>query len=172
MDPQPHPVQPDPAQPGPLPKTGMSTGAKVGIGCGSGCLVLILLGVIAGFAGWKWVEGKVKEFEAEFAEIGLAPGPSGQVLQVTEVPTEPTFYKAQVVTLNFSEPVTVEIGVIAQQLDIQKGSFAENVYFRGQIVTVQPGADLEKELNVICQMVQNLGGKVAGGITGRYQAKQ
>ncbi len=147
----------------------MSTGAKVGIGCGSGCLILIIICAIGGFVGWQWVEGKVKEFEAEFAEMGLSPGPSGQVLQVTEVPTEPTFYKAQLVTFNFTEPVTVEIGVIAQQLDIQQGNFTENVYFRGQMVSLQSGADLEKELNVYCQIVQNVGGKVAGGTTGTYQ---
>lgn len=150
----------------------MSTGAKVGVGCGSGCLILIIVCAIGGFVGWQWVQGKVEEFETEFAEMGFKAGPSGQALVVTEVPTEPTFYKAQMVTFNFTEPVTVEIGVIAQQLEIEQGNFAENVYFRGQIVSLQPGANLEKELNVYCQIIKELGGKVVGGITGTYQVKQ
>ena len=153
-------------------KKGLGTGAKIGIGCGSGCLVLIVIMVIAGFLGWQWLDKTVKVFEADFADKGMIAGSVGQVINVTKVPTVPTFYKGQVVTLNFTEPVTVEIGVIAQTVDIVQGQFQKNVYFRGQVVTVNPTVQIAGELNVECQLVQDRGAKIKGGITGKYSAKQ
>ena len=153
-------------------KKGMGTGAKVGIGCGVGCLGLIVIMVIAGFVGWGWVEKQVKVFEDEFAARGMTAAPFSQMLEIKEAPTEPTFYKGQIVTLNFTEPVTVEIGVIGQQIEIVQGEFQKNVYCRGQMVVVNPAVKIDGELNVKCQVVQDRGATIGGGITGQYSVKQ
>lgn len=147
----------------------MGTGAKVGIGCGIGCLGMILVVAVAGFIGWKWVDGKVNEFETDFAEKGLVDGGFSQMLDITTPPTQPTYYKGQMVKLNFTEPVTVDIGIIGQQIEIIQGQFNGNVYVRGQMVTVNPKVSIDGELNAICQMLDNRGATVKGGVKGQYQ---
>jgi len=154
------------------PKQGMGTGAKIGIGCGIAVLVLILLCGVGGFVGWQVIEGKVKAWEGEFAAKGLTLSETAQAITVTVPPTKPTYYKGQIVTLNFSEPVTVEIGVIAQVTEVVQGQFKENVYFRGQVINANPSVKFEKELNVECQVVQDRGATMVGGLTGTYSARQ
>ncbi len=153
-------------------KKGMGTGAKVGIGCGIGCLGLIVVAVIGGFLAVQWVQGKITEFEEEFAAKGFTEGQSGQIIELTEPPTEPSFYKAQLVTIDLSAPVTVEFGVLAQQIEILNGTFQENVYCRGQVVILGSGAIFEKDIDVTCQLVQDQGAEIRGELTGSYSAKQ
>ena len=62
-------------------------------------------------------------------------------------------------------------GVIGQQIEIVNGEFAENVYCRGQMVVVNPSVKMAKELNVVCQLVDDRGATITGGITGSYSAK-
>ncbi len=156
----------------PPQKKGLGTGAKIGIGCGAGCLTLVVVAIIVGVIGTNWVMGKIEQFETELVDAGMVLGEEGQMLTVTQVPTQPTYYKGQIVTLNFAEPVTVEVGVLAQQVEIVQGEFAETVYGRGQIIIVNPGVKLAKDLNVKCQIVQDLGATIEGSITGEYQVMQ
>jgi len=46
------------------------------------------------------------------------------------------------------------------------------VNFRGQIATLRSEATFAKDLNVICQVVEEDGANIAGGVTGSYQAKK
>jgi hypothetical protein len=154
------------------PKKGMGVGAMIATGCGVVVLIVILLCGIGGFAGYRWVTEKVATYEKEFVAKGMTAAPAAQALTITKPPTKPTYYKAQVVSFNLTEPVTVEIGVVAQVIEVVQGEFAENVYFRGQVVTLNPSAKFAKEVNVECQVVDDRGATIAGGLTGTYSAKK
>ena len=156
----------------PPQKQGMGTGAKIAIGCGVVVIALVLLCGIGSFASYKWVMDKVEGFEKDFAAKNMVAGEVGQQLIIDTAPTVPTYYKGQVVKLAFTQPVTVEIGVIAQIIMVEKGQFAENVYFRGQVVSLDSGTQFAKEVNVECQVVEDHGATIAGGVTGSYMAKQ
>ncbi len=150
------------------PKQGLGTGAKVAIGCGVATLVVIVACGIAGFAGWRWVEKQIAQFEQEFAELGLDPGGTGQMLTVTQAPTEPSYYKGQIVTLNFNEPVDVPIGVIAQQVEVS-GEFKQPVYFRAQVIVLKSNSRFHQDVDVMCQVIDDQGATIDGKITGTYQ---
>ena len=161
---------PPPLETAPAPVTeSSSTGKKVAIGCGCGCLGLIIVSIIGAVIGYNWLMGMVDGFKEEFIAMGMKEEPMSQMLVVTEAPSEPTFYVGQVVKIQVD--TDVEIGIIAQTAELN-GVASEKVFFRGQIIQIMPDAHLEKGLDVKCQMVQGMGGKVEGGITGSAQVIQ
>ena len=144
-------------------------GKTVAKGCGCGCLALIIAAGITIGGGTYWVKSKIDEFTQEFVDRGMKPGQSGQVITITEPPTEPTYYIGQVVRLNTD--TDVEIGILAQTAELN-GVASEKVYFRGQVVQIKQDGHLKKGLDVKCQVVQNVGGNVEGGLTGPAQVVQ
>ncbi len=153
-------------------KGGMSTGAKVGIGCGAGCLGLVVVGVIAAVViGMKSADYPNK-FDTEFAELGLTEVVEGEELRVTTPPTVPTSYKGKVVMLDFEGPVTVPIGAAGIVVQVG-GEFEENVYLRAMTaITVDPDSHFKKELNVKTMALETAGAQIDGGVTGDYKAMQ
>lgn len=147
-------------------KKGMSTGAKWGIGCGIGCLTLIIIIAIVAFIGFKFVKGKVESMTRELKQLGFENVVKGQVLEVRKEITEPTLYIGQVVKI-FGNCKT-DLAIIAQMAEIH-GKVDGKVYFRGQVLVIQPKAELLKDLDVMAQMILKHG-KVSGEITGQYQA--
>lgn len=158
----------DPASP-PVPpaKPGKSTGTKVAIGCGIGCLGLIVLAIIAGILGWSWMMKYVEKFEAEFQEKGMKLQTKAQMVSVDTPPAAPAYYVGQVV--KFHADSDVEVGILAQVAEIH-GTMNEPVYFRGQVIQIKSGAHLKKGLDVKCQVIENQGGKIDGPISGSYQS--
>lgn len=152
--------------PPPGQKKGMSTGAKVGIGCGVGCLVIVIGIIIAGYVGYRFVLGKVDEFTAEFKQLGFENQVKGQVVEITEEINEKTVYIGQSVRILGDS--RADIAIIAQMAEIH-GRVEGKVYFRGQMIAIQPNAELLNGLDVYAQMVTNEG-RIDGGITGQYQA--
>lgn len=144
-------------------------GKTVAKGCGCGCLALIIAAGIMIGGGTYWVKSKIDEYTQEFVDRGMKPGQSGQVITITEAPTEPTYYIGQVVRINTD--TDVEIGILAQTAELN-GVASEKIYFRGQVVQVKQDGHLKKGLDVICQVVQSVGGKVDGGVTGPAQVVQ
>ncbi len=154
--------------PPPMPANkGMSTGAKVGLGVGIGCLALVIIFGIGGFVGYKWVKGKYDEFVAEFEAKGFKKV-AGQALVITEPPTEPTYYLGQ--TVNIETDADVELGVLAQMAELS-GTHTEKVYFRGQIIKIKKDGHLMGGLDVQCQVIQNFG-TIEGEVTGAYQMRE
>jgi hypothetical protein len=147
-------------------KKGMSTGAKWGIGCGIGCLTLIIIIAIAAFIGFRYVKGKVESITQELKQIGFEKEVKGQMLEVRDDITEPTIYIGQGVKILGN--CKTDLAIIAQMAEIH-GKVDGKVYFRGQVLVIQPKAELLNGLDVTAQVIQKHG-KVNGKITGKYQA--
>ncbi len=149
--------------PGPPPRKGMSTGAKWGIGCGAGCLTMILVVAIAGFVGYRalrhWVDGRTEDLKIH----GFEKVRTGQAIDVKDLPAEPVLYRGQIVRILGDCPTN--LAIIAQMAEIH-GVVKGKTYFRGQILVVQPRAELQGGLDIQAQVLQQLG-RITGPIEGQ-----
>jgi hypothetical protein len=146
-------------------KKGMGTGAKVGIGCGVGCLVFIIAAVILGIWGFKFGMKKVEEMTEEFRDMGFENVQQGQIIEVSEPVTEKKLYVAQMVKI--MGDCSEDIAILAQACEIH-GTMKGKVYFKGQVLTIQPKAVLKGGLHADAQVVQKYG-IIEGEITGEHQ---
>lgn len=146
-------------------KQGMSTGAKWGIGCSAGCLTLIGLLAVGSFASYRFLMSKVDTWVQELTALGFPEVVRGQVLEAREPIAKPTLYVGQ--SVKILSDCTTNLAIIAQVAEIH-GRIDGKLYFRGQLLTIQPNAEIRNGLDVKAQVVQNRG-KVAGDITGTYQ---
>lgn len=146
-------------------KKKMGTGAKVAIGCGSGCLVVVLLAAVGIGVGIFYVKNLVVRYETELKGYGFESVTKGQVLDITEPVTEPILFKGQVVRL--MADCSTNVAVLAQVCEVH-GKVDGKLYFRGQMLTVQPNAEILGGVDAHAQVIQN-NGKIEGPITGRYQ---
>lgn len=148
--------------PGPPPRKGMSTGAKWGIGCGAGCLTMILLVAVGGFLGYRairhWVDGRTSDLKSH----GFETVRTGQALEVKELSADPVLYRGQIVKILGDCPTN--LAIIAQMAEIH-GVVKGKTYFRGQILVVQPRAELQGGLDIQAQVLQQLG-RITGPIEG------
>jgi len=149
-------------------KKGLSTGAKWGVGCGVGCLVVVVLLAAAGIFGFRVVKGKIDEVASELQTKGFENTVRGQSLEITDAITEPTLYMGQIVKI--MSDCTTDLAIMAQIGEIH-GRVEGKTYFRGQMLTVQPQAVLRKGLDVKAQTILQYG-TVDGPITGTYQLLQ
>jgi hypothetical protein len=146
-------------------KKKMGTGAKVAIGCGSGCLVVVLLIAAVAIAGTVYVKNMITKYENDLKSQGFETVVSGQMLDVTDPVDEPTLFKAQVVRI--MSDCSTDMAVLAQACEIS-GKIEGKLYFRGQVLTVNPGAEILGGVDAQAQVLMNKG-KIEGGITGKYQ---
>jgi hypothetical protein len=146
-------------------KKGMSTGAKWGVGCGGGCLTVIVIIAVAAFIGFRFVKGKLEGATLEMKQLGFENVVKQQAIEVTDEITEPTLYIGQIVKILGN--CNTNLAIIAQMAEIH-GKVAGKVYFRGQMLTVQPNAELLGGLDATAQMIQRYG-KIHGEITGQHQ---
>ncbi len=153
-------------------KGGMSTGAKVGIGCGAGCLGLVVILAIVGAVFALKAKNYAEAFDQEFADLGITEVVEGDELRVTTAPTVATYYKGKAVVLDFADPVVVPIAAAATVVQIG-GTFEENVYLRSMVaIEVDPDAHFKKELNVKTIAINSNGANFEGGLTGEYKTKE
>ena len=150
--------------PPPTPPRKASGAKKWIIGCGSGCLVLVLVLIGLIVFGAHFFSAKVEKMSSEFEDLGYEKV-SGQMLEITESPTEPTLYLGQSVKL--LDDVDTDVAIVAQAAEIH-ATVNGTVHFRGQMLTIQPKAVLKKDLDLKAQIVQ-IYGTVEGEITGQYQ---
>ena len=146
-------------------KPGMSTGAKWGIGLGVGCLVLIIGVVVLSAVGFWYVKGKIQATTTELQALGFPKTIQGQVLEVKDKITESAIYLGQVVRI--LGDCTTNLAIVAQMGEIH-GRVEGKVYFRGQVLVIQPKAELLNGLDASAMVVQQYG-KIAGEITGTHQ---
>lgn len=144
-----------------------------GSGClkaaGIGCLVMLILMAVGGYATYRFavkpIMERVKAEIAKFEQEGYRKI-EGQFIEEKEMIKEPTLYMAQSVKLlNGSER---GVAMFCQQAEIS-GVIGGNVYFVGQMLTIHPGTVIMKDLKVQAQVV-NQYGEVKGEIQGSYQA--
>jgi hypothetical protein len=149
-------------------KTGRSTGAKWGIGCGIGCLVVILLIAAVGFAGYFVVKRLIEDTKQELVGYGFDNVVMRQMVETSDPIVEPTLFIGQAVKL--LGPSSTDVAVMAQAAEIH-GRIDGKLYFRGQVLTIQPNAVITGGLDVKAQAIQNYG-TIEGDISGTYQAMQ
>ena len=152
-------------QPPAAEKKKMGTGAKVAIGCGSGCLVLVLLAVIGIIVSTVMVKKMVAKYEEELKGYGFEKVTSGQLIDVSDQVDEPILYKGQVVRV--MGDCSTNMAILAQTCEIF-GRVDGKLYFRGQVLTVHPGAEIMGGVDAQAQVLVN-NGKIEGGIEGKYQ---
>jgi hypothetical protein len=146
-------------------KKGMSTGAKWGVGCGIGCLTIVIILAIAGFIGYKFAKGKLDEMQVELKQHGFETVIQGQNMELRDDITEPAIYMGQIVKI--MGDCHTDLAIMAQLAEIH-GTVSGDVYFRGQVLTIQPNAIITGNLDLKAQAVQKYG-TVQGEITGIYQ---
>lgn len=149
-------------------KKKMGTGAKVAIGCGSGCLVVVLLIVAVVVAGAFYVKNMISNYEADLKSHGFETVVQEQMLNVVDPVTEPILFKGQVVRI--MTDCSTNIAVLAQACEIH-GTIEGKLYFRGQMLTIHPGAELLGGADVQAQLLLN-NGKIEGEMTGKYQLSE
>jgi hypothetical protein len=154
----------------PLPPTyekrGMSTGAKVVLGCGA----VLFLGMIAvcggfGYLGW-WGWRQVDSFAQGFVAKGYKRQ-MGQVLVVPGPVNEPTVYTGQVVQI--PGEVNADIAIMAQMTEIT-GTVNGDIDFTGQVLHIKKGGVVKGDIRVAGAQVIQVDGTVEGQITGNYGA--
>lgn len=149
-------------------KARSSTGRKWAIGCGIGCLVLLILGGILGALGvWgaKKLLKQVNDWAGAYEDQGYTKV-VGHALDVHEPLEERKVFVGQIVRI-YGDCAT-DVAIIAQMAEIHsrvKGDLS----FRGQMLTLQPTAVIEGDIIAEAQVVQANRATVLGEITGSHQ---
>jgi len=137
------------------------------IATGIGCLVIIVIMSVFGFfaykLGKKMYDGFMSQI-TQFEEQGYKRV-DGQVITVSEVVTEPTVYVGQ--SARIEKGSERGLAIFCQTASIE-GKVNGNVYFMGQILTIEPNSEITGNLNVAAQQV-NIFGKLQGELQGTYQ---
>ena len=151
------------------PKKGMSTGAKVGIGCGVAALLLIL---ICGGITWftvRYFINEANKFAADFESRGYVRQ-SSQVIDVNQALNQPTVFLAQSVRIN--APVEGSLAFAVQVAEIN-ANVNGDIDFYGQILTINQGVVISGDVRIKGAQAFNNKGTVQGQVTGSYgNAKQ
>ena len=146
-------------------KKKLGTGAKVAIGCGSGCLVVILLAVLGIGAGAFYVKKMITKYETEMKNYGFEQVTVGQMLTITDPITEPVLLKGQ--SVKIMSNCSTNLAVLAQVCELH-GKIDGKLYFRGQMLTIHPGAEITGGVDAQAQFLQN-NGTIGGPMSGKYQ---
>ncbi len=155
----------DPFDSPPPTRRGMSTGAKVGIGCailGVLLLVLICAGLI--FGGY-WGVQQIIKFVEDFEQQGYTLV-EGQRLNVTTPVTESTVYTGELLTIDAD--VTGNLAIAVQSATIN-GRVEGDIDFVGQELTIGPEAVVTGDVRVRFGQTVTVFGTVEGEISGMYQ---
>jgi hypothetical protein len=147
-------------------KKKLGTGAKWAIGCGGGCLTMIVIVVALIIAGTVFVQKIITKYETELKGLGFETVIAGQLVTVTEPITSPQLFKGQVVRI--LTDADTDVAVLAQTCEIN-GTIQGKLYFRGQMLTINPGSKVLGGIDIQAQILQNRG-EVSGEITGKYQS--
>lgn len=149
-------------------KRGMSTGAKVGIGCGVAAVLVIIL-VCGGFIafGW-WAVQKMEEYQQEFVNQGYALVEE-QVITVEEPVDQKTFFGGQ--SVRIESDVNADIAIGAQTAEI-RGRVDGDVDFMGQTLTIHQNAVITGDVRVRFSQQVIIRGRVDGEVTGSWQTIQ
>jgi hypothetical protein len=138
------------------------------LGCGIGCLAVILLLIAGAVGGYFWVRGKIAAVTAELEAEGFRRHAVGQVVEVTEDLDDKAILVGQMVKV--AADSHADLAIIAQSAEIH-GVVAGDLAFWGQMLTIMPTAEIRGNVNAMAQAVVNQG-VVAGQITGVYQTLQ
>ncbi|MFG0330555.1 MAG: polymer-forming cytoskeletal protein [Phycisphaerales bacterium] len=142
------------------PRRGMSSGAKIAIGCAT---VLVLgLALLCGGGIWAYraVFGRAQEFVAQFEEQGYQVVTS-QTSRVTTPIIEPTVFFTQTIVI---DAVAEDDLVLVAQTAMIENEMKGDLHFFGQTLTLSDGAVLDGDLHVeLAQSVEIQRGAIVRG---------
>lgn len=132
-------------------------------GCALGCLFVMLLFAVGLWGAWHFLRRHYAGAVSRMGEQGYTTI-KGQFVEVNEPLTNRTVIFAQSVRLaNGSER---GIAIVAQYARIS-GAVKGNAYFFGQLLVVEPDAELVHNLHVVAQRVE-LQGSLRGELRGYF----
>lgn len=146
----------------PLPRKGMSKGAKIGIGCGVTALLLIL---VCGGLIWYAVRhflNEAKAFAADFESRGYVRQ-SSQTIDVNQPLNQSTVFLAQYVRVN--APVVGNLAFATQTAEIN-ANVDGDIDFWGQVLTISPNVVVTGDVRVKLAQVVDIKGTVQGQVSG------
>jgi len=132
-------------------------------GCGCGCLIIVIALSIASYMGVKFVKAKIDQYRQEFTSQGFAEVKS-QIINVREEVYEKKLFLGQVVKI--AADCHTDIAIVAQSAEVFS-NIDGTLYFRGQMLVIQPNAKISGNIDVKAQVVQ-IFGEVDGEIKGTY----
>ena len=143
-------------------KKGMPLWLKLGLGCGTIC-ILGCLGMCGD--GYWWISSTIAEFTQKYEDQGYKKV-SGQQLSVSDPIDEPTVIVAQ--QLDLDTEVNADIAILAQICEIE-GTINGDIDVMGQMIHIKKDAVINGDIRVEWAQVIQVEGTVTGEITGEYQ---
>jgi cytoskeletal protein CcmA (bactofilin family) len=132
---------------------------------GVGCLVVLIGFAVLTYVGVRFVRKQYAAVMERFENQGYRKV-EGQIIDVTERVTDPTLYLGQSVRIRAGSERG--LAFVAQTVEIS-GTVQGNVYFAGQVLTINKDAELMQDVEVTAQVINNYG-TIHGAIKGVYQA--
>jgi hypothetical protein len=142
-------------------KKGMPIWLKLGLGCGTIC-ILSCLGMCGG--GYWWITSTIDEFTQKYEDQGYRKV-SGQQLSISDPINEPTVIVAQ--QLDLDTEVNADIAILAQICEIE-GTINGDIDVMGQVIHIKKDAVINGDIRVEWAQVIQVEGTVTGEITGEY----
>jgi hypothetical protein len=127
--------------------------------------VFVLLAVVGIVIGAFYVKNLITDYEAELKHSGFEQVVQSTAVTITDPITEPLLLKGQAVKI--MADCSTNLAVLAQVCEVY-GKIDGTLYFRGQILTIQPGAEILGGMDVKAQVLQNYG-RVEGDVIGEFQ---
>jgi hypothetical protein len=146
------------------PKRGMSTGAKIGIGCGVTALLLILICGGLAWYGYNYFIKQAEAFVSDFESKGYVRT-SAQVVDVNQPLSQSTVYFAQVVRVNANVDGNLAFAVQVAEIN---STVNGDIDFFGQALKINKGAVVTGDVRVKGAQVVDIQGTVQGQVSGSY----
>jgi len=144
-------------------KKGMPLWLKLGLGCGTIC-ILGCLGMCGG--GYWYITSTISEFTKKYEDQGYKKI-SGQQLSVSDPIDEATVIVAQ--QLDLDTEVNADIAILSQICEIE-GTINGDIDVMGQIIHIKKDAVINGDIRAEWVQVMQVEGTVNGEITGDIQA--
>lgn len=148
------------------PRQGMSTGAKVGIGCGVVILIVLVL-ICGGALTWHFLSwGKYQEFGSEFEQQGYTLTEETAV-DINSPRTGPLVIVGQAVNVNAD--VEGDLAIAARAANIES-TVNGNLDFYGMVLNIGRNAHITGDIRIRSATAVNIEGIVDGTLSGEWTA--
>jgi hypothetical protein len=147
---------------------GLSTAAKVGIGCAATLLLMIVLVGVTAYFAWSWYgaeSGRLDEFAVEFEQQGYRRM-DGRWIGITQPTTGPLIIRTH--SLEIAEEVDGDLAVAAEFATIKSTVYGD-LDFYGNVLIIEAGAVITGDVRVRRADVVTVHGTIQGELTGTWE---
>lgn len=150
-------------------KPGMSSGAKIAIGCGATLLLVILL-ICGGAITWWFVSwGAYEDFGKEFAQQGYTLQNGGGGVSIEQSQTGPIAIVARAVNIEANIDGNVAVASLAANIE---GVIDGDLDFYGMALNIGPNGRITGDVRIRSATAVNIEGIIEGDLTGSWRALQ